>query len=86
MSTAVRLLMMGIVTLLLTCASTAPVYAMGQESFGPAGEHIGRTAEWPKGVEDVLRHPSRVYWNWVNGNEHAYYDGDLEKINQLLDL
>jgi hypothetical protein len=59
---------------------------MGQESFGPAGEHISRTSDWPKGIEDVLRHPSRVYWNWVNGNEHAYYDGDTDTVNELIDL
>ena len=59
---------------------------MGMEAFGPAGEHIGRSPDWPKGVEDVLRHRSRAYWQWVNGNERAYYDGDIRTVNELLDL
>lgn len=59
---------------------------MGMEDFGPAGEFIGRSPDWPQGVEDVLRHPSRVYWNDVNGSQRAYYDGDLGSVNQLLDL
>lgn len=59
---------------------------MGMESFGPAGEHISRSADWPKGVADLLRHPSRVYWRDVNGSERAYYDGDLTTINELLTL
>lgn len=72
--------------LLLSAISAQPVWSMGQEAFGPAGPHIGRSADWPRGVEDILRHESRVYWNWVNGNEHAFYDGDITNINELLDL
>ena len=59
---------------------------MGQESFGPAGEQISRSPDWPKGIEDVLRHRSRVYWYDVNGSEVAYYDGDVNTVNELLDL
>ena len=73
-------------TLLVAIAIAAkPTFGMGQERFGPAGEHISRSSDWPKGIEDVLREPSCVYWNWVNGNEHAYYDGDIETVNQLID-
>jgi hypothetical protein len=60
-------------------------WALGQESFGPAGEHISRSGDWPKGVEPLLRHPSRVYMSWVNGNEHSYYDGDIKTVNELLE-
>jgi hypothetical protein len=60
--------------------------AMAFEEFGPPGEHIGRSAEWTKDVEDVLRHQSRVYWYDVNGSEAAYYDGDLATVNELLAL
>src|SRR5262245_62050362 len=60
--------------------------ALGFESFGPAGEHVGGPADWPKGIPDVLRHQSRVYWYDVNGSERAYYDGDVEAINDLLEL
>lgn len=86
MSALVRLVVIGSVFVILTAVPAQRVWAMGQESFGPAGEHIGRSSDWPKGVEDVLRHPSRVYWNWVNGNEHAYYDGDIGMVNELLEL
>lgn len=76
----------GATALLLTVGiATGPAFGMGQERFGPAGEHISRSSDWPKGVEDILRHPACAYWNWVNGNEHAYYDGGVGTINQLLD-
>ncbi|MBC8876577.1 MAG: hypothetical protein H8E44_44685 [Planctomycetes bacterium] len=76
----------GAAALLLTFVFAAkPVLGMGQERFGPALEHISRSSDWPNGVEDVLRHPSCVYWNWVNGNEHAYYGGGIGTINQLID-
>jgi hypothetical protein len=72
--------------LLLVAALAERAAALGMEAFGPADEHIGRSPEWPKGVEDVLRHPSRVYWCDVNGNEAAYYDGGVEAVNELLEL
>jgi hypothetical protein len=76
-----------IATLMLVVAiGDRQASGMGMESFGPAGEHISRSADWPKGVEDVLRHPSRVYWRDVNGSEWAYYDGDLATVNELLAL
>jgi len=76
----------GAAALLLTIGIAAePAFGMGQERFGPALGHISRSPDWPKGVEDVLRHPSCVYWNWVNGNEHAYYDGGIGTISQLID-
>ena len=85
MSVSVRLACSA-VALIMATLSAQPASAAGMENFGPAGEHIGRSGDWPKGVEDVLRHPSRVYWNWVNGNENAYYDGDIETVNELLKL
>lgn len=79
-------IVVGATALLLTAGIVAgPAFGMGQERFGPAGEHISRSSDWPKGVEDILRHPACAYWNWVNGNEHAYYDGGIGTINQLLD-
>jgi len=76
----------GAVVLIMVTLSAQPAGAWGMEDFGPAGGHIGRSADWPKGVEGVLRHPSRVYRKWVNGNENAYYDGDIEAVNELLQL
>ncbi len=76
----------GVAALLLIIGNAAnSASGMGQERFGPAGERISRSSDWPKGVEDILRHPACAYWNWVNGNEHAYYDGGIGTINQLLD-
>ncbi|MBN1853955.1 MAG: hypothetical protein JW829_14585, partial [Pirellulales bacterium] len=86
MSTSIRWVSAGVFYLILAAIPCPPLWGMGEESFGPAGEHISRSGDWPKGVEAVLRHPSRVYWNWVNGNEHAYYDGDITAINELVDL
>ena len=42
-------------TVLLLSAPRAD--AIGFEQFGPAEEHIGRDPDWPRGVEDLLRHP-----------------------------
>jgi hypothetical protein len=79
--------MMVVVTLAsLTLLGGDDAAGMGFEGFGPAGENIGRSPDWPKGVEDVLRHSSRVYWYDVNGSQSAYYDGDIGTVNELLDL
>jgi hypothetical protein len=79
------------VACLLVCwlfagAMAARAPAMVFEEFGPAGEHLGRSPDWAQGVEDVLRHPSRVYWYDVNGSQMAYFDGDIHTVNELLDL
>src|SRR5262245_33955130 len=71
---------------LLVAICAGPAAGMGMESFGPSGEDFGRSTDWPKGVEDVLRHPSRVYLRDVNGSEAAYFDGDLATVNELLAL
>ncbi|MBL9161984.1 MAG: hypothetical protein JNL18_04495 [Planctomycetaceae bacterium] len=62
------------------------VVAMGIEAFGPAGEDLSRSPDWERGIEAILRHPARVYWYDVNGSEAAYYDGDLQAVNELLEL
>jgi len=86
MSTPLRLVMGVFAILLLARIGVERAAAMGMEAFGPAGEHISRSPDWSKGVEDVLRHRSRAYWQWVNGSERAYYDGDVQTVNELLDL
>lgn len=75
----------------LLCALVASTWApraaaLGFEAFGPAGEHIGRSPDWAHGIEEVLRHASRVYWYDVNGGQKAYYDGDISAVNALLEL
>jgi hypothetical protein len=75
-----------LVCLLVVGVPTEPAAGMGIEAFGPAGEHVGRSPDWERGVEEVLRHPARAYWYDVNGSEAAYYDGDLQAVNELLEL
>jgi hypothetical protein len=86
MSISLRLVVSASVCLLLVRIGVGHAAAMGFEAFGPAGEQISRSPNWPKGVEDVLRHRSRVYWHDINGGGAAYYDGDIEAVNELLDL
>jgi hypothetical protein len=86
MSTSIRLVISAVAWLMFAEIGIERAAAMGLEAFGPAGEHIGRSPDWPKGVEDVLRHRSRVYWYDVNGGEAAYYYGDIQTANELLDL
>lgn len=86
MSRFVRLFAVGVAWLISACLVARSAWAVGMENFGPVGQHLGGSADWPKGVEDLLRHQSRVYGNDVNGYEHVYFDGDLKTINDLLDL
>ncbi len=61
-------------------------------AFGLATEHVGpeesavAQLEWPKGMVEVVRHPSRVYSVWVNGNENFYFQATLDDIKQLVAL
>ena len=86
MSTSHPLVVSALAWLVLASISVERAAALGLEAFGPAGEHISRSPDWPKGVEDVLRHGSRAYWYDVNGGAAAYYDGDIQTVNELLDL
>jgi hypothetical protein len=74
------------VSFVIAAAFARSALAMGEERFGPVGKNISRSSDWPKGVEDMLRDPSRVYSQWVNGNEAVYFDGNVDAINRLLDL
>jgi hypothetical protein len=70
--------------LAITVAALAvPALALGMEKFGnePLGE--GNYKEWP-GIMPVVNHPSRVYQQWVNGNEYLFYKGDTADINATL--
>lgn len=86
MSSFIRMAACSILGVILCAVATERVSALGFEEFGPAGEHIGRSSDWAKGVEDMLRHPSRVYQRDVNGYVQAYYKGGIDTINDLLDL
>ena len=86
MPALLRIVLSGCIGLLLVAVDLGRAGALGFEGFGPADEHISRSPEWPKGVEGVLKHPSRVYWYEVNGSEAAFYDGDIATVNELLEL
>ncbi|MBI4578721.1 MAG: HEAT repeat domain-containing protein, partial [Planctomycetes bacterium] len=76
-------------TLILTAAvglgGAGSAHGLGQEEFGPS-DQVSSSSDWPVGVREVLVHPSRVYSFWVNGNEQAYFEGDLDAINEVIDL
>lgn len=75
-----------ILALISIALQTQPVFGLGMEAFGPAGDRIGRQASWPKGVGGLLSHQSRVYWRDVNGDDHSYYSGGVSEVNELLAL
>ena len=80
MKTVVLVLTMFLVGL---CALGPAVYGMGFENFGNAPLVAVNYREW-KGVMPVVNHPSRVYHTWVNGNEHFYYQGDTDALDDAL--
>lgn len=56
---------------------------LGTEQFGNEPLSPQNYTDWP-GVVPVVNDPSRVYCNWVNGNEHLYYRGDARALNAAL--
>jgi hypothetical protein len=72
--------------LLCAGAGGGSAYAMGSEEFGPADDHMSRMSDWPKGVEETMRHSSRVYCRNINGSENAFFDGDIRVVNELVEL
>ena len=75
------------------CAVALGLMFWGAENaFGLVEETLGNKPlleanydEW-KGTDimPLLNHSSRVYHTWVNGNEHFYYRGDTEALNDML--
>jgi hypothetical protein len=72
------------VVLIVSLSWTADAWALGQEHFGNAPLSAGNYKDWPR-VADLVNDPSRVYHNWVNGNEHCYYQGDIAALNAALE-
>ncbi len=73
-------------TILSTCGLC---YGLAMERIGPDMDNkhpTGAQPDWPKGIVEVLRHPSRVYSIWVNGNDNFYFNADPDQINELLVL
>jgi hypothetical protein len=60
----------------------APVLALGEETFGNAP--LVKQPDWVDGVIDVVNLKSRVYSQWVNGNENFFYRGDARALNEAL--
>lgn len=63
-------------------------YGMATEQIGPDPADPPTVAQpgWPKRIEEVLRHQSRVYSIWVNGNENFYFQATPEDVNELVTL
>ena len=70
----------GLLTLLFVFPAT--VLALGMETFGnaPAVKQPG----WAEGVIDVVNLKSRVYSQWVNGNESFFYRGNAQALNESI--
>jgi hypothetical protein len=56
---------------------------LGEEHFGNSPLPADNFTAWPQ-IIHVVNDTSRVYHSWVNGNEHCYYQGDVETINKML--
>jgi hypothetical protein len=56
--------------------------ALATETFGNAP--MVKQGGWAEGVVDVVNLKTRVYSNWVNGNENFYYRGDAQALNEAL--
>ena len=77
-----RLKMRAILTIaLLLIASDA--WSLGFESFGNDPVEGSNYTEWPN-VLPLVNDPHRVYFSWVNGNEHFYFAGDNAALNAAL--
>jgi hypothetical protein len=62
-------------------------YGLATEQVGPDRDHpTVSQPEWPKGIVNLPRHPSRIYSIWVNGNENFYFQAGPAPVNELLAL
>lgn len=68
---------------LVVAACCGAAWALGEETFGNAPLSAENYKDWP-GVEPVVNHTSRVYHQWVNGNEQFFYRGDPAALNDTL--
>ena len=72
-----------IVSGLLACGTT--VFGLATEDIGPKPSYAEQP-DWPKGIVEVARHPTRVYSIWVNGGETLYFQAEAAEVNQLIAL
>ncbi len=57
--------------------------AVGTEEFGNGPLSPENYKLW-KGIAEVINDKSRVYQNWVNGNEQMYFAGKVDDLNRVL--
>ncbi|MFC1635608.1 hypothetical protein ACFL5Z_12265 [Planctomycetota bacterium] len=62
-------------------------YGLATEQIGPDTQHptVARQ-DWPKGIVEIPRHPSRVYSTYGMGNENFYFKTTVGQINESLAL
>jgi hypothetical protein len=63
-------------------ALPATALALATESIGNAP--AAKQPEWADGVVDVVNLKTRVYSQWVNGNENFYYRGNAQAVSEAL--
>ena len=70
---------------IMACFFALPgmVLAFGTETVGNAP--VTAQSEWAVGVIQVVNLKTRVYSYWVNGNEHFFYRGKVDGLNEALD-
>src|SRR3989442_6623973 len=56
---------------------------MGQETFGNAP--VSEQPEWKKGVLAVVNGSTRIYSQWINGNETFFFLGRADAVNTALE-
>lgn len=71
-----------LIALLLLALAPAPALALGEELFGNAPRV--KQPEWAVGVVDVVNLQSRVYLQWVNGNESFFFQGDAAALTEAI--
>jgi len=69
--------------LCLTLLASNAVSGLGTEVVGNEPLPAANYKDWP-GIMPVVNHPSRVFQQWVNGNESCYYQGDTTALNDTL--
>lgn len=76
-----------IVVLVLVLVVCDIGYGLIVESIGPDNPNSPTIdqPDWPRGIVEVARHPSRVFWR-SNGIEDFYFKADSKEINELLSI
>lgn len=72
-----------ILPVVLVACSAGQVWALGMEDFGDEPLYEANFPHW-QNIMPLLNSPTRVYHNWVNGNENVYYRGNTEALNVAL--